>query len=70
MYAVELVKKKNQEYIMRSVTELDFKYPWKSVYGYYRNLLFKEDYIVLFKKDDILIRSIELRKDDYNVHCC
>ena len=41
MYAVELVKRKNQEYIIRSVTEINFKYPWKSVYGHYRNLLFK-----------------------------
>ena len=70
MYEIELLTNRNKELIMRSVTEINFKYPWKSVYGHYRNLLFKEDCIVLFKKDDILIRSIELRKDDYNVYCC
>lgn len=70
MYRVELLKKKNKELIMSSVTGINFKFLWKSVYGYYRKILFKEDCIVLFKKDDILIRSIELRKDDYNVYCC
>ena len=71
MYEVELLIKKNKECIMRSVTEIDFNFLWKSIYGHYRNLSFNEDCIALFKKDDIVIRLIELRKDDNNnVYCC
>lgn len=71
MYEVELLIKNNKECIMRSVTEIDFKFPWKSIYAHYRNLSCNEDCIAVFKKDDIVIRLIELRKDDNNnVYCC